>query len=157
MRKGGKSRSCHRSSPLNIRTNLSLFTRVKGMLRFDRSGSPSSLPATGPPWCLSACQEPVPQLSECPSLSWLARRPCWVWRGPENRATNERPQRRGEEKNPGEMHQNSAESKTLAMDWGLAKKWNSPVQGQSSEDILKLETEINSSFLSAWQLHLVGA
>lgn len=112
MRKGGKSRSYHMSGPLNIRINFSLFTRVKGILRFNRSGSPSSLPATGSPWCLSPCQEPVPQLSACPSLSWLARRPCWVWRGPENRATNERPQRRSEEKNPGEMHQNSAESKT---------------------------------------------
>lgn len=59
-------------------------------------------------------------------------------------------------KNPGQMHQNSAESKILAMSQGLAKKWNSPIQGQSSEDILKLETETNS-FLSAWQWHLVGA
>lgn len=40
---------------------------------------------------------------------------------------------------------------------GLARKGNSLGQGQSGEDILKLETEINSSSLSVWQRHLVGA
>lgn len=147
-----KNRSRQRSHHLDSRTSLSLFTRAKEILRLgevDQVALILSQPLVLP----GACQ---PAKSQC--CSSLSAHYCPGWRGGpvgfgEGQGTGPARKRGHKEegkKNPGEMHQNSAESKTLAIYQELAKKWNSHVQGQSSEDILKLEIEINSSFLSAW-------
>lgn len=86
--------SCQRShQPLFIYKGQS-----DSWARRDGPGSPSSLLAAGLPWCLSACQQPVPQLS--PSAhhfpGWLGG-PAGFGESGHKARQDERPQKRSEE------------------------------------------------------------
>lgn len=90
MRKRGKSRSCYRSSHLNIRTNLSLFTRPKGCSDSIDQVAPD---LSQPPVLPAACQ---PAKSQCRNSLSARRSPGWQG-GPSGFGEGQRagPQMRG--------------------------------------------------------------
>lgn len=125
----------------------SSLTRVRSILRPGKTGQAAPVPSqlqVLPGICQPAkSQCPVSVLVPIVILDGRGRF-CWAWRGSGHKARqDERPQRRNKEK------KNIPETRFNTV-WSLG-------QGHSGEDSLKLETEINSSSLSVWRQHLVGA
>lgn len=137
----------------------SSLTRVRSILRPGKTGQAAPVPSqlqVLPGICQPAkSQCPVSVLVPIVILDGRGRF-CWAWRGSGHKARqDERPQRRYKEK---KIFRRRALTPCGAQTgWGLARQWKSLGQGHSGEDSLKLETEINSSSLSVWRQHLVGA